>query len=148
MQKPVEMIFALARGRGLSWVKADVIAFGDQWLELRQGRLMVRRFAYSELRRLTYTDGGRSTDMWQVLGGGLLGKKEARFLISGPEEKVEVALELDAAFRRAELRLLFKRLYKLGVDLHEQTAQGGPAFLFESVFPDERTQRIAELQQS
>lgn len=123
--------FALAgRNRGLARSMADVLLFLPEGIELRKGQNSVLKWTWDEIRALRYTHFRQQAGgLLGLLGGGLVGRREASFLIAGPEEKVEVFLEIDSHFRQGELRALFKVLYLGDVDLQEFTANGSKAFL-------------------
>lgn len=123
--------FALAaKNRGLRRSFADVILFNPNGIALRKGGEEVRKWAWEEVRVLRYRNFKRqATGMLMALGGGMLGGREASFTIAGPEDKLEVALEIDAQYRGGELRSLFKALYLAGAPLKETTSDGLGAFL-------------------
>lgn len=142
-------VFALAgRNRSLSRLRADVVCFLKNGLELRKGHQTVQKWAWEDLRSIRYQhykEGIPGTLM--ALGGGLLGGQSASLLIAGPEEKWDLLLEQDVNYRRRDLRKLFRELYLAGIDLREFTSNGLPAFLLEPLGEARLADRVAELEE-
>ena len=137
------IVFALARSdRSFA---ADVLVFEGTKISLRKRGKVVREWSPGEVLSLRYQQGNRGAGMWQMLGGALLGRQESTFRIHTESEKIEVRLELDATFRKQELRRLFGQLYREGVDLRETNAQGRSLFLLQPLPPEQIRERIAAL---
>ena len=140
------LVFALAHDRGTLPYKANVLFFGSDSLALRRHQQNLWASSYAALEKITYQDGESMRGMWGVLGGGFFRRRGARFLVQTADASLEIRLEMDAMYRRGELRRLFEEMYREGLPLHEITAQQMPAFLFESMSRKAAQEKIAELQ--
>lgn len=143
---PFPSVFALAHDRGTLPYKANALYFGPESIALRRHQKSLWESPYADLEKITFQDGESMRGMLGVLGGGFFRRRGPRFILQTAEELLEIRLEMDAMYRRGELRSLFEEMYRQKLPFREMTAQQMPAFLFESMSREAAQEKIAALQ--
>ena len=139
------MVFALsARNRFAKSVKADVVIFSEEGIELKKGSKIERKILWLEIEQIRYTHFRKGGGMINLLGGNLFGRREAKFTIRSEGEVIELDLELDAEYRSQEIRTVLAHMYLKGVALYEYNTSGLPLFLLNQLGDQTREERIDE----
>lgn len=145
MESPVR--FTLSRFSGFfTRQKAEIIEFGPEGISMLKNGETLAHYPYSTIQSLTYVHFNKALPEWLTsLAGNALARKEARFEIESGDLFVSAGLEMDAAYRSADLIDLFRALYRKGVPLAEKSTLGGRLFLLEKCEPDEVGRKITAL---
>lgn len=145
MKHPVR--FTLARyARFFVRQEAEIIEFGPDKIILLRASEPLKSIPYDSISEITYTDFNKSVPQWlMAMGGNAITRREARFEVEHKSGFHRLALELDAEYRKAEMRELFRFLYLKGITFRERTYLGGSLFLLDHTEPDEIGNKIRAL---
>ncbi|MCB9235236.1 MAG: hypothetical protein H6581_26510 [Bacteroidia bacterium] len=142
-----DFIFPLARfRRGFEAQQFEVIYFGPNGLELRQKGKSEVSIPYSELEKLTFTNGHSMLPRaLSFLDMGGFSSSNAQFEIQTPKDLYRLTLETGLQFQLGKLQSLFTLLYRMDIPLREQTHNGTRLFLLERTTPEKIAQLVEEL---